>query len=56
MSILGKSFIKFSRGIAYVNLEKIKSFLELKNEKLDNAIDDDKFENLLSSLLKRVIF
>ena len=56
MNILGKFIFLFRRGIAYINLEKIKSFIDLKNEKLDSSIDDEKFENLLTSILKRVFY
>jgi IQ domain-containing protein H len=44
------------RGIAYVNLDKIKSFVELKKDRLNNVlVDESKFESGLKDILRRAI-
>lgn len=44
------------RGIAYVALDKIKSFVELKKDRLNNVIlDDNKFEGDLRFILRKAI-
>ena len=58
MSLMGKFFNLnnnlYRRGIAYLNLEKIKAFSELKKERM-YGLDDDRFEIQLKNLLKSVI-
>jgi hypothetical protein len=45
------------RGIAYIALDKVKSFMELKKEKLNGVFqnDEEKFENQLKFILKKTI-
>lgn len=42
------------RGIAYIQLEKIKSFVELRKERQSGIIDDDMFELGLRDFIKKV--
>jgi hypothetical protein len=45
-----------ARGIAYIQLDRIKSFVELKKDKLNNVItDDNKFEASLRNILRKSI-
>lgn len=57
MSLMGKlfvfNFIIFSRGTAFLTLEKIKAFSDLKKERM-YGLDDEKFETTLKALLKSV--
>ena len=44
------------RGIAYIVLDKIKSFVDLKRERLNNLnYDEEKFESQLKFILKKTI-
>lgn len=44
------------RGIAYINLDKIKSFVELKKDRLNNVlVDESRFEAALKDILKRAV-
>lgn len=42
------------RGIAYLQLDKIKSFIELKKEKINNSITDETFLVDLKNILIKV--
>ena len=44
------------RGIAYIQLDKIKTFTELKKERQNGYIDDENFDVELKTILIKVKF
>jgi hypothetical protein len=43
------------RGIAYIQMDKLKEFLDIKKEKLNGLIDDENFTEEMKEILPRVI-
>jgi hypothetical protein len=43
------------RGIAYIQMDKLKEFLDLKKEKMNGLIDDENFMEEMKEILIRVI-